>query len=177
MGMLGGIKGPQHAALAMITAVKSALYPSFFMAGMRTDPIAVASATADPDRPAKNILATTLTSPRAPLNRPTRRFEKWISLWVIPPPLIIAPARIKKGIQRSGSFSIPAMTLWTIIIVGTFIDTNMPRDVKYREKAMGKPIIRVITKMAIITSEDILLLHEIYYFSELLSILNMSSIA
>jgi hypothetical protein len=158
MGMLGGIRGPQHAALAMIAAVKSALYPSFFIAGIKTDPIAVASATADPDRPAKNMLAKTLTSPRAPLNLPTRRFEKWISLWVIPPPLIIDPARMKKGMHNNGSFSIPAITLWTIIMVGTFIDINIPKEVRYREKAMGKPTIMVIANTAMITIESISLL-------------------
>jgi len=130
IGMLGGISGPQQAALAMITAEKSALYPSFFIAGIKTDPMAVASATAEPDRPAKNMLAKTLTSPRAPRNRPTRRFEKWMSLWVIPPPLMIDPARIKKGMHNNGSFSIPAITLWTIIIVGIFIDTNIAKEVK-----------------------------------------------
>ena len=61
MATLGGIMGPIMAEATVTAALKSAWYPSFFMAGINTDPRAAVSAVAEPDMPAKIMLANMLT--------------------------------------------------------------------------------------------------------------------
>jgi hypothetical protein len=58
-GMEGGITGPIVEEVAVTAAEKSLSYPSFFIAGMRIEPIALVSATAAPVMPAKTMLITT----------------------------------------------------------------------------------------------------------------------
>ena len=93
--------GPIVAAAATTAAAYSAGYPSFFIAGIKTEPVADASATADPETPAIIILATMLTWDSPPLTWPKRAEEKSTSLLVIPPVFMRSPARMKKGIARN----------------------------------------------------------------------------
>ncbi|CAM5218260.1 hypothetical protein UACE39S_02964 [Ureibacillus acetophenoni] len=51
-GILGGIIGATVEAVAIIAALFSGLYPSFFILGISIDPVAVQSATDDPEIPA-----------------------------------------------------------------------------------------------------------------------------
>ena len=59
--MLGGMTGPMVEAAPTRAAEKILGYPAFTMAGIRTAPVPVASATADPDMPAMIMLVTTVT--------------------------------------------------------------------------------------------------------------------
>ena len=57
MGIEGGMMGPITEAVSVTAAENADEYPARFMEGIRTDPMAAASATADPDIPAMNMLA------------------------------------------------------------------------------------------------------------------------
>ena len=70
--MLGGIRIPRVEEQAVMAPASSAEYPSFPMAGIIREPMAAASATADPEMPPKNMAATTLTWPSPPRMCPTR---------------------------------------------------------------------------------------------------------
>jgi hypothetical protein len=72
MGILGGMIGPMTPAAATTLAENSGGKPRLFIRGMRVEPMAVASATADPVIPAKNMEAMIATCARPPLIHPTR---------------------------------------------------------------------------------------------------------
>jgi len=63
-------------------------------------PIPAASATAEPDMPEKITLATTLTWPSPPRNRPTTAAQKPSSRSLIVPAFMIAAATMKSGTAR-----------------------------------------------------------------------------
>ena len=65
-GTLGGMIGPMSEEEAVTPIVKSSSYPASRMALISTAPRPPASATADPDMPAKIMLPSTLTYPRPP---------------------------------------------------------------------------------------------------------------
>jgi hypothetical protein len=62
---------------------------------------AAASATAEPEMPAKNTLVMMLTWPSPPRRRPTSAIDRSISARVTPARFMISPARMKSGIARS----------------------------------------------------------------------------
>ena len=72
---------------------------------MSIAPTAAVSAAADPDIPAKNILATMDTAARPPDIHPTRASAKFTILLEIPPESIRAPASIKRGTAIRGKES------------------------------------------------------------------------
>ncbi len=95
-------------AEADVTAAeKSAGYPFFFMAGMRIDPNAAASATAEPEISAKNIEATMLTMAKPPRIKPTRALQKLINLTERPAVFMSCPARMNSGMAIRGKLSAP----------------------------------------------------------------------
>src|SRR3954471_3836202 len=61
IGMDGGIRMSMVAAAASVPAAKGAGYPSFLSHGISMDPMADASATADPDTPPKIVDDSTPT--------------------------------------------------------------------------------------------------------------------
>src|SRR5699024_1891325 len=65
--ILGGIIGPTIDDVAVIAAANFLSYPSFSIEGISTEPRAIVSAVADPDKPAKIVLAKILTCARPPL--------------------------------------------------------------------------------------------------------------
>ncbi len=93
IGMLGGIMVPMVPAQAMSAAAKSLAYPFRSMAGIITEPTAAESAAAEPEMPAKNMLATTDTMASPPVTHPTRTLAKLISRREMPPLSIKAPAK------------------------------------------------------------------------------------
>ena len=76
------------------------------MAGTSVLPSAAASATAEPEMPAKNTLAITLTWPRPPLSRPSMAIAKSTRARVMPARFMISPARMNSGIAISANTSI-----------------------------------------------------------------------
>ena len=72
MGILGGTIGPTTPAAATTVAENRLGKPRFFMRGIRVEPMAVASATAEPVMPAKNIEARMATWASPPVIQPTR---------------------------------------------------------------------------------------------------------
>src|SRR5256885_4443820 len=90
------------------TAAENSLeYPLLFIAGMRIDPSAAASATADPEISAKNIEVTMVTWPNAPRIQPRSAEESAMRRREIPDAFMIAPARMKSGMAMRGKLVAP----------------------------------------------------------------------
>src|SRR3954469_17898281 len=90
-------------------------YPLLFIAGMRMEPSAAASATADPEISAKNIEVTMVTCASAPRTNPKMAEESAIRRREMPDAFMIAPARMKRGIAISGKLVAPVyMTRGTL---------------------------------------------------------------
>ena len=92
----------------VIPAAKPAGYPRSFISGMSTDPIDAVSDADDPEIPPNNMLATTLTNPSPPRNRPTKIKQKLIRRFVMPPAFINCPIKINNGKAIKAYESIPA---------------------------------------------------------------------
>jgi len=107
IGILGGIRIPMVEEVALIATEYSLSYPALFIVGIRMEPNPEASATEEPDTPAKIILPTIDTEASPPLQCPTSMFAKSSSLRVTPPIFIRFPAMMKKGIARRGKESVP----------------------------------------------------------------------
>jgi len=105
--LLGGIMRPIVDDVQVMAAEKLRSYPSSFIIGINIDPIDEVSATADPDMPAKNMLAKTFTPANPPLILPIIKLLKFTILLAIPPFSIILPIRIKKGIHIRTKLLIP----------------------------------------------------------------------
>jgi hypothetical protein len=141
--MDGGIIIAKDAEDDVTAAANAPGYPFFFIAGIKIEPNAATSATADPEISAKNIEVAMLIMLKPPLIKPTRAEANAINLLEIPALFIIEPARINKGIAISGNFIDPSNitiavsikklvpdfnTIATIVVtarpiaIGTFID-------------------------------------------------------
>ena len=83
-------------------------YPFFFIAGIRIDPSAATSATAEPEISAKNIEVAMLIMLSPPLINPTSAEAKAINLLEIPALFIIDPAKINNGMAINGNFIDPS---------------------------------------------------------------------
>ena len=106
--MDGGIITAKDAAEEQTAAANGAGYPFFFIAGIRIEPKAATSATADPEISAKNIEAAMVIILNPPFTKPTKAEAKAINLREIPELFIIAPAKINKGIAINGKFIDPS---------------------------------------------------------------------
>src|SRR5256885_15953078 len=90
-------------------------YPLLFIAGIRMDPSAAASATAEPEISAKNIEVTMVTCARAPRTKPSSAEERAMSRREIPDAFMIAPANTNRGIAMRGKLVAPVyMTMGTL---------------------------------------------------------------
>ena len=82
--MEGGIITANVAEEEVTAAANGAGYPFLFIAGIRIDPRAATSATAEPEISAKNIEVPMLIIARPPLTNPnSRRAAKTISMILI----------------------------------------------------------------------------------------------
>src|SRR5205823_12482397 len=112
--MDGGMMTASVADEESTAAENSLLYPLLFIAGMRVEPSAAASATADPEISAKNIEVTMVTCASAPRMKPSSAEESAMSRREMPEAFMIAPARMKSGIAISGKLVAPVyMTMGT----------------------------------------------------------------
>ena len=78
------------------------------MAGMRTEPVAATSATAEPEISAKNIETPTLTMASPPRTKPISAETKAMRRVEMPPVFMSAPARMKSGMAMSGKLVAPS---------------------------------------------------------------------
>ena len=108
MGIDGGIIIAKEADDEVTAAANAPGYPFFFIAGIRIEPKAATSATAEPEISAKNIEVAILIMLRPPLINPTRAEANAINLLDIPALFIIEPARINNGIAINGNFIDPS---------------------------------------------------------------------
>ncbi len=83
-------------------------YPFRFMAGIRIEPRAATSATADPEISAKNRDAPMLTIESPPRTNPNSAEAKAISRREIPDAFMMAPARMKSGMAMRGKVVAPS---------------------------------------------------------------------
>jgi len=119
--------------------------------GINIDPIDEVSATAEPDIPAKNILANIFTAANPPLILPMIILLKFTIRLAIPPLSIILPIRIKKGIQVSTKLLTPENILWNTIIRGKSAKKIANTAAIPNEKETGIPRIRSIKNVIIST--------------------------
>ena len=116
MGIEGGMTTPMEPPEAWTAAAKSESYPDFFMAGIRMEPTAAASAAAEPEIPAKNMALTTVTAARPPGSQPTRALARSMMRWLMPPASMSTPVYMNRGTARRWKESHPAYILCTTII-------------------------------------------------------------
>src|SRR5258706_7643536 len=107
IGIDGGMITASVAAEDITAAASGAGYPFDFIAGMRIDPSAETSATAEPEISAKNIDEPIETIASPPRMKPRMADAKAISRREIPDAFMIAPARMKSGIAIRGKFVAP----------------------------------------------------------------------
>jgi len=108
MGIEGGMIMAMVAEEDVTAAANPLGYPLRFMAGMRIDPRAATSATAEPDISAKNMEAATLTMARPPLIKPNNAEAKAINRREMPEVFMMAPAKMNKGIASNGKLVAPS---------------------------------------------------------------------
>src|SRR5438874_5397234 len=121
--MDGGMMTASVAEDESTAAENSFEYPLLFIAGMRIDPSAAASATADPEISAKNIEVTMVTCASAPRMKPRSAEESAMSLREIPDAFMIAPARMKSGMAMRGKLVAPEY-----MASGAFASAETPLD-------------------------------------------------
>jgi hypothetical protein len=154
--MLGGIMGPMTAADEVTAALKSESNPFSFIIGMRKEPMAEQSATADPETPAKNMFVTIFTWASPPFKRPTIISANATNLSVIFAAFIKSPARIKKGMAMNGKTSTPVNMRCAIIPKDIpLVKDRKTREDTPREKAIGTPDIKQSTKTTAVVSISI----------------------
>jgi hypothetical protein len=159
IGIDGGMITARVAEEEVTAAAKDRLYPFFFIAGIKIDPRAATSATAEPLISAKKRDALIVTIDRPPRMNPTRADARAIKRRLIPVAFMIAPAKIKSGIAMSGNdvapenitspaFGREATPLGPVIIATT---ATIPS-----EMAMGTPMSTSTNKTAPIAIKLIL---------------------
>src|SRR5690349_23982807 len=119
--MEGGMITASVAEDESTAAENSFEYPFCFIAGMRMEPSAAASATADPEISAKNMEVTMVTCASAPRTKPKMAEESAISRREMPDAFMIAPARMKSGMAMSGKLVAPVY-----MTRGTFASASRP---------------------------------------------------
>src|SRR5258705_4700198 len=82
-------------------------YPLLFIAGIRMDPSAAASATAQPDISAKNIEVTMVTCASAPRTNPKIAAESAIRRREMPDAIMIALATMKSAVAINANLVAP----------------------------------------------------------------------
>ena len=97
----GGMITPITEEQAVIATVKVAGKPSFFICGIRSEPMPAASAVEEPEMPAKNIETRTLMWPSPPGRWPTMVRARLMSRSVMPAAFIRLAASRKKGTASS----------------------------------------------------------------------------
>ncbi len=106
--MDGGTMIAVEPPAAISAAEKDRSYPSRAMEGMRIAPIAAASAGPEPEIPPKKTQAEMATIARAPVRCPMTRFASRMIRYEMPHRSSRNPARMNRGIARSGNLAIPA---------------------------------------------------------------------
>ena len=101
-GIDGGMMMSIVAAEARDAAEKGNGYPNLRCQGMTKEPMAEASATAEPETPPNSVEDSTLTCAGPPCQRPTVADSTPISASPKRPPIIKAPVSMKNGIAISG---------------------------------------------------------------------------
>ncbi len=100
-------------------------YPFAFISGMRIEPSAATSATAEPEISAKNIDAPIVTIAKPPLTNPTSAEAKAISRCEIPEAFMIAPASTNSGIAMSGNLVVPENNTSAMLGTASNPDVNI----------------------------------------------------
>ena len=96
IGIDGGIMMANDAEDDVTAAANGALYPFFFISGIKTEPSAATSATADPEISAKNKDTPMLTCAKPPRIQPNSAEAKLIKRREIPDEFMMAPAKMNK---------------------------------------------------------------------------------
>ena len=117
----------------------SGSYPSFFIIGIRIEPMEETSATDDPDMPPKNIEARMFTMASPPRMKPTKMLAKLTSRQAMPPSAINAPAKTKNGMARREKLSTPSDTFSSMASRGIPTYSAVISEAIPMAYAMGTP--------------------------------------
>ena len=149
MMMLGGMMGPMIEDAAVTAAANRRVYPSRSMAGIRIEPRAEVSATAEPLKPANMMEDRMFTWASPPRRWPTTAFANRTRRAVMSPTFMIWPASMKSGIASSGNWLIPANILWgrTLRKTNCSASTKPARGAKTSANTMGTPTAMAPRKM------------------------------
>src|SRR5471030_1624608 len=134
-----GINAPESDACVVTLTAYAALYPSRFIIGIITPPMADVSATGDPDTPPKSVDATTSASPSPPFQWPTRLRAKATILSAIPPCSISSPEKMKNGIARNENTFMPETIICTAVAMGRPSLKKAGRQARPMANATGTP--------------------------------------
>ena len=102
IGIDGGIRMSMVAAAASVAAEKAAGYPRRLCQGIMSEPMAEASATAEPDTPPNSVEDRTPTWAGPPWKRPSSVDSTPTSASPSLPPIMRLPVSMKKGMAISG---------------------------------------------------------------------------
>tara|TARA_B110000259_G_C13661734_1_gene260548 strand:- start:9 stop:347 length:339 start_codon:yes stop_codon:yes gene_type:complete len=107
---------------------------------------------------------TILINAKPPGKNPTKVFAKEISLWAIPPLLIICPDRMKNGIANKAKLSKPVAIRWeTVVVAATkgMATVSVNNEDMAIHQATGTPIVRSTKKLKIktITGKNSIITH------------------
>src|ERR671930_2278108 len=105
--MEGGMITASVAAEDSRAAANASGYPLFRIAGMRIEPSAATSATAEPEISAKNMDVAIPTMARPPRTNPNTDDAKAMSRREMPQAFMMEPARMKSGMASSGKLVVP----------------------------------------------------------------------
>tara|TARA_B110000908_G_C10252447_1_gene452965 strand:+ start:2784 stop:3122 length:339 start_codon:yes stop_codon:yes gene_type:complete len=97
---------------------------------------------------------TILINAKPPGKNPTKVFAKEISLWAMPPLLIICPDRMKKGIANKAKLSKPVAIRWeTVVVAATkgMATVSVNNEDMAIHQATGTPIVKSTKKLKIKT--------------------------
>src|ERR687890_1965314 len=137
--MLGGIIFAMVDAAATRAAELGGLYPSLFMGGSITRPMAATSALEEPEIPAKNILTTVTTWARPPRMWPTNAWAKLTSRSVTFEDAMISPSSMKKGTASKGTTLMPLNISATTVAMLMSVRSTPIMTLAMTAKGTGTP--------------------------------------
>ena len=110
---LGGTSSACTEAVIVTLVANTRGKPTFSICGIITEPIAEVSATAEPEMPLRNVVASTLTTDSPPRTRvnPTSTSANATMRRAMPPSAMMAPASTKNGMVSIATLLTPSEIL------------------------------------------------------------------
>src|SRR5262245_1017142 len=139
---LGGTSSACTDAVMVTLVANTRGKPFFSICGIITEPIAEVSATAEPEMPLKNVVASTLTTDNPPRTRvtPTSTSAKATRRRAMPPSAMMAPASTKNGMVSIATLLTPSEIFSITASSGMPMEIAPAMAASASEYAIGTPI-------------------------------------